>query len=378
MTNEELEGRRPPHGAQGADETKSDAFPGAASLAAPLLVWFDANKRVLPFRTQRTPYRVWVSEIMLQQTRMSAAVPYFERFMRALPTVADLAACPPQQLDKLWEGLGYYSRARNLQKAARIVTEQYGGALPADYAQLKALPGIGEYTAGAVASIGFGLREVAVDGNVLRVFSRLLADGGNVLHPDTKQRLAAAVRAAQDARRPGDFNEALMELGALVCVPNGPPLCGECPLRTQCRACLAGTQEQYPVKTPLKARRQLFYTVVLAVCGGRVYLEQRPETGLLAGLWQPLMLEGTLGAREAEAALAARGFLPAGPLQPLPGAKHIFTHLEWHMTGWAAPCAAAVPGASDTCVWASRADVETLYALPGAFKAYKKELKRLL
>ena len=190
-------------------------------IAPPLLAWFYKNQRSLPFRTQPSPYRVWVSEIMLQQTRVAAALPYYERFMAELPPPADLADCPPDRLDKLWEGLGYYSRVRNLQKAARIVCGQYGGQLPADYEALRALPGVGDYTAGAIASISFGLPVPAVDGNVLRVFSRLYADGGDVTSPAVKRAFTARVMEHQPQDKPGDYNQALMELGALVCLPGG-------------------------------------------------------------------------------------------------------------------------------------------------------------
>lgn len=360
-----------------------------SQMAAPLLAWFDKNKRVLPFRTLSTPYRVWVSEIMLQQTRVSAALPYFERFMAELPTVADLAACPPDRLNKLWEGLGYYSRVRNLQKAARIVMDEHGGNLPADYTALKKLPGVGEYTAGAIASISFGLPEVAVDGNVLRVFSRLLNDSGNVLHPDTKKALSACVRTAQPPERPGAYNEALMELGALVCIPNGAPLCGECPLASLCAARALGTQDTLPVKTPLKARKLLPYTVLAVLCGDSVLLTQRPGTGLLAGLWLPVLCEGTLTDKEAAQRVAALFGCDAQQVetQPMPQAKHVFTHLEWHMTGFACrvpetarghlPAPDALPD-SAAAVWAGAQELQGVYALPGAMKVYKKEILRQL
>ena len=279
-------------------------------IAQPLLRWFDENKRSLPFRAHKTPYRVWVSEVMLQQTRVAAVLPYYERFMRELPTVQALAACPPEKLAKLWEGLGYYSRARNLQRAAQAVVEQYGGELPASYEALRALPGIGDYTAGAVASLAFGLPYAAVDGNVLRVWSRLHADDADISAPATKRRMAAEVQAAQPAQRPGDFNEALMELGALVCLPNGEPLCAQCPWGGICLARKQGRQAMLPVKAPRKARKALCYTVALVVRGGprpALLLEQRPASGLLAGLWQPLLLEGTLPEEAVRRALAARG-----------------------------------------------------------------------
>lgn len=345
-------------------------------IAPPLLEWYRQNKRVLPFRTVSTPYRVWVSEIMLQQTRVSAALPYFERFMQELPTVADLAACEPEKLHKLWEGLGYYSRVRNLQKAAQIVMEQYGGRLPADYEALQKLPGIGAYTAGAIASICFGLPVPAVDGNVLRVFARLLDDARDVTAPGVKKELTAHVLALQPPECPGDYNQALMELGALVCVPNGAPLCGTCPLRALCAAQRLGTAESLPRKAPPAKKKLLHYTVVLALDGtGRVLLQQRARTGLLAGLWQPIMLEGTLSAGQLPSALAGLG-LSCECTRPLPNAKHIFTHLIWQMSGFAvrtAPCPPP-PG----CIWAAHAELEDTYTLPNAFKVYRAALKNLL
>lgn len=350
-------------------------------IAALLLQWFDENKRSLPFRAHKTPYRVWVSEVMLQQTRVSAVLPYYERFIRQLPTVQALAACPPEKLAKLWEGLGYYSRARNLQKAAQIVVQQYGGQLPASYEALRALPGVGDYTAGAVASLAFGLPCVAVDGNVLRVWSRLHADDADVLAPATRRRMASQIQAAQPAQRPGDFNEALMELGALVCLPNGEPLCGQCPWQTLCLAKKAGLQAQLPVKAPRRARKALTYTVVLMLRRAphvACLLEQRPATGLLAGLWQPILLEGTLNLPEVREALAARGMQGlSGEAHPLGAARHVFTHLEWHMTGWCIWCDAAC-SAPEGCTFAAPEQLETQYAVPNAFKVYRQHAQKLL
>ena len=211
------------------------------NISPALLDWFYKNHRILPFRTDPSPYHVWLSEIMLQQTRVSAALPYYERFLAALPDIPALAACEEEKLHKLWEGLGYYSRVRNLQKAARIVCEQYGGQLPADYDALRALPGIGDYTAGAIASISFGIPVPAVDGNVLRVFSRLYNDPAAVTEPAVKKAFTVRVMEHQPPDAPGDYNQALMELGALVCVPNGAPLCEKCPLAHLCAARAAGT-----------------------------------------------------------------------------------------------------------------------------------------
>lgn len=342
-------------------------------IAQPLLHWFWANHRVLPFRSDPTPYHVWVSEIMLQQTRVAAAVPYYERFVQELSDIPALAACEEERLLKLWEGLGYYSRVRNLQKAARIVCEQYGGQLPGDLAALKKLPGIGDYTAGAIASIGFGIPAPAVDGNVLRVFARLYNDEGDIMQPAVKAATTQKVMAQQPAEAPGDFNQALMELGALVCTP-GQPDCAACPLQALCLGRQSGNPARLPQKAPKKARKKCELTLCLAQdAAGRWLLQKRGEQGVLAGLWQPPVLaEEALDEKKALA--AAQKLLPAAVLlkeKPLK-AKHIFTHLEWHMTAYvmAVPCTPPPEG----CVWASPAQLEQEYTLPGAFKTLRKRM----
>ena len=342
-------------------------------IAQPLLHWFWTNHRVLPFRSDPTPYHVWVSEIMLQQTRVAAAVPYYERFVQELPDIPALAACEEERLLKLWEGLGYYSRVRNLQKAARIVCEQYGGQLPGDLAALKKLPGVGDYTAGAIASIGFGIPAPAVDGNVLRVFARLYNDEGDIMQPAVKAATTQKVMAQQPAEAPGDFNQALMELGALVCTP-GQPDCTACPLQALCLGRQSGNPARLPQKAPKKARKKCELTLCLAQdAAGRWLLQKRGEQGVLAGLWQPPVLaEEALDEKMALA--AAQKLLPAAVLlkeKPLK-AKHIFTHLEWHMTAYvmAAPCTPPPEG----CVWASPAQLEQEYTLPGAFKTLRKRM----
>ena len=342
------------------------------NISSALLDWFYKNQRSLPFRTDPSPYHVWLSEIMLQQTRVSAALPYYQRFLAALPDIPALAACGEEKLHKLWEGLGYYSRVRNLQKAARIVCEQYGGQLPADYDALRALPGIGDYTAGAVASISFGIPVPAVDGNVLRVFSRLYNDPAAVTEPAVKKAFTARVMEHQPPDAPGDYNQALMELGALVCVPNGAPLCEKCPLAHLCAARAAGTALELPHKAAPKPRRTEPVTLALLESPAGFLLQQRPQKGLLAGLWQPVLWEGeALAAGEVLARLQAMG-LDTGTAAPeaLPAAKHIFSHIEWHMNGILlhVPAQDAPAG----CVWASREALQAEYTLPGAFKAYRK------
>ena len=341
------------------------------NISPALLEWFYKNRRSLPFREDPTPYHVWLSEVMLQQTRVSAVLPYYYRFLEALPDIPALAACGEEKLHKLWEGLGYYSRVRNLQKAAKLVCAQYGGQLPADYAALLALPGIGEYTAGAIASISFGLPVPAVDGNVLRVFSRLYNDPGVITEPAVKKAFTARVMEHQPPEKAGDYNQALMELGALVCVPNGAPLCGQCPLAEVCRARAAGTTAQLPQKAKPKPHKIVPVTLALVESPAGFLVQQRPEKGLLAGLWQPVLWEGEhLLQAEVLARLAALG-LDTGTAAPaaLPAAKHIFTHIEWLMSG--VQLHVPVQSAPAGYVWASREQLRTTYALPGAFRAYK-------
>ena len=302
------------------------------AIAAPLLRWFHSEKRALPWREEPTPYRVWVSEIMLQQTRVEAVKPYFERFVAALPDVRALARADEDTLMKLWEGLGYYSRARHLQSAARLICSDHGGEIPARFDDLLALPGIGRYTAGAVASIAFGERRPAVDGNVLRVIMRLLACPADILKESTKRAVEEAL-IAHLPENAGDFNQALMELGALVCLPRGAARCPSCPLERLCLAKEANLQAELPQKTPPKRRRTEKLTIFLLSKNGKIALEKRPAHGLLAGLWGFPVMEGHLKKNEAAKALQALGLIPA-KLHALPAAQHIFSHITWQMVGW--------------------------------------------
>lgn len=349
--------------------------PGAILRAVParLLAWYDSCARVLPWREDPAPYRVWVSEIMLQQTRVEAVKPYYERFLSALPTVQALAEAPEEQLLKLWEGLGYYNRVRNLQKGARKVMEQYGGEVPADFEALRSLPGIGEYTAGAIASIAFGIPVPAVDGNVLRVYSRLLASPENMGDPKVKSRVEGEIREVIPRERAGDFNQSLMELGAMVCLPGGTPKCGECPLRELCLAHKQGLEESLPVKAQKKPRKVEERTVFLITCRGRLALVRRPETGLLAGMWELPGLTAKLSEDGALETLKEWG-IEAVSLEQLLPAKHIFTHVEWRMTAWAAEAAESAPGFT----WISEEQRQKEYSLPSAFKAYFPEMERRL
>ncbi|MCI8869900.1 MAG: A/G-specific adenine glycosylase [Lawsonibacter sp.] len=332
-------------------------------LPIPLLMWYRENARVLPWRSRPTPYGVWVSEVMLQQTRVAAVLDYYRRFMEALPTVSALAEAEEDALMKLWQGLGYYSRARNLQKAARLIVERWGGSFPAAYEDIRALPGVGDYTAGAIASIAFGQCVPAVDGNVLRVAARLTGDEGDIAAPAVKRRVTQALARVIPADAPGDFNQALMELGATVCLPNGAPLCARCPVRELCRAHLTDRTACLPVKAPKKERRVEERTVFLIFRRGRVALRRRPGRGLLAGLWEyPNERSPASGALE-EWGVRGENLRPAGT------GRHIFTHIEWRLTGLAADAAAEElpPG----WVWAGREELLREYAVPNAFQAFQ-------
>lgn len=342
----------------------------ARSASEPLLRWYRQNARDLPWRHDPTPYRVWISEVMLQQTRVEAVKPYYQRFLAALPDLPSLAAAEEETLLKLWEGLGYYSRARNLQKAARQTVERYGGALPPSYEQLLDLSGFGEYTAGAVASIAFGIRVPAVDGNVLRVFSRLLAAEADVMSPAVRKGFRELLLETMPDFAPGDFNQAVMELGATLCAPYGTPRCEACPLNALCRAFRGGTPAAYPVKAPKKPRRIEERTVFVIVSPEGVLLHKRPE-GLLGGLWEFPSADGALSQKEQAAWLCRRGIFPEKTILLRP-AKHIFSHVEWYMTGCLAQCAALSPGPDEA---AARWDeLETQYPLPSAFAAFRRAL----
>ncbi|MCD8103894.1 MAG: A/G-specific adenine glycosylase [Lachnospiraceae bacterium] len=321
-------------------------------IPALLTAWFDENARVLPWREDPLPYHVWVSEIMLQQTRVEAVKPYYARFMKALPDIRALAACPEDRLLKLWEGLGYYNRVRNMQKAARLVVEKYGGQLPRQYEKLLALPGIGSYTAGAIASIAYGQAVPAVDGNVLRVVSRLTENEDDISKQSVKKEVEEALKRVMSRDCPGTFNQALMELGALVCVPNGPPACERCPLRCFCRACQDGRQTDFPVKAGKKPRRIEECTVLVIRDRTHAAICRRAPQGLLAGLYELPSREGRLTRDEALSCVAGDGFSPIR-IRPLAEAKHVFSHVEWHMTGYLvvvencdAPCQAGGNGSA--------------------------------
>lgn len=337
---------------------------GLSALPARLVPWFAAAKRDLPWRRDREPYHVWVSEIMLQQTRVEAVIGYYERFLTALPDIRALAAAPEDKLLKLWEGLGYYSRARNLQKAARQVIERHGGIFPRNAADIRALAGIGDYTAGAIGSICFEYPTAAVDGNVLRVVSRVTGSDAPIDRPETKKKIAAGLSAVYPAGHCGDFTQSLMELGATVCTPRGAK-CGVCPLADICAAKREDRVDALPVKGEKRARRMEARTVFFLECDGAVAVCRRPPRGLLASMWQLPNLDGRLDVQSALSAAADLGVQPIA-IERAIDRVHVFTHIEWQMTCYYLRCAVRAPA----FVWASRAELSDRYALPTAFRQF--------
>ena len=356
-------------------------------LIEPLLSWFHNHARVLPWREDPTPYKVWVSEIMLQQTRVEAVKPYFERFTRTLPDVKALAECPEDELLKLWEGLGYYNRVRNMQKAAIQVMEEYGGSIPADYEQLLSLKGIGHYTAGAIASIAFGLAVPAVDGNVLRVITRVTADDTDIMKQSFRSQMEKALLDVMDGlvipadlkkklpgeNIPGALNQAFMELGATVCLPNGAPLCEECPWKMFCLAKKENRITELPIKTKAKARRVEQRTVLILRDGDKVAIRKRPDKGLLAGLYELPNVNGNLKQEEVLEVVKQMELVPIR-IQKLMPAKHIFSHIEWHMNGYAILLEGSdMQIEKDTAtdlIFVDAIDAKERYAIPAAFAAY--------
>ena len=333
-------------------------------LPSALLPWYYAAHRDLPWRQTKEPYRVWLSEIMLQQTRVEAVKGYYARFLEALPTVEALANCDDEQLHKLWEGLGYYSRVRNLKKAAQEIVSKYNGKFPQTYEQVLALPGIGEYTAGAVCSICFDAPTPAVDGNVLRVASRILDDATPIDLPAQKKKIRDALQEVYPAQA-GDFTQALMELGATVCGPNKKPECENCPCKDFCLGYARGTAEQLPVKSPKKSRRTEEKTVFIFRCDGKYALKKREDTGLLAGLWQFPDVPGKLNLEQALDAAQSFGLKVVDVRRQLER-SHIFTHIRWDMTGYYLD----VKEIAGDLVWMSSEEITEKAALPTAYRQF--------
>ncbi len=338
-------------------------------IVTPLLEWYEADHRQLPWRETKDPYGVWVSEIMLQQTRVETVIPYYERFMQRCPTIVALASCEDEELLKLWEGLGYYSRVRNLKKAAQVICQCHEGIFPHTYDEILALPGIGEYTAGAVLSIAFEEARAAVDGNVMRVVTRLTQDRQDIMEAKFRRQVTEALEAVYPSKQRGDFTQSLMELGAVICVPNGEPLCAKCPLNALCGAYEQGTMMQYPVKKKKPDRRKERKTVLILRDQGRTAIRRRSAQGILSGMWELPNIDGVMTKQQITQWLADREIdvielaeITRDGLQ----LKHIFTHIEWHMTCWLAVCSTVAEDSGLT--WVTQEQLEQEIALPTAFK----------
>ena len=342
-----------------------------AQLPGALLPWYERNKRQLPWRSDQNPYHIWVSEIMLQQTRVEAVKGYYSRFLEKFPAIADLANADDEILHKMWEGLGYYSRVRNLKKSAKIIMEKHGGVFPNEYSEVLALPGIGSYTAGAICSIAFEQPMPAVDGNVLRVVARMLNDNTPVDTPAFKSFVQQNL-AKFYPERAGDFTQALMELGATVCGPNRKPDCVNCPCKAFCQGYQNGTAEALPVRKPKKGRRIEEKTVFILSCNGSYALEKRPSKGLLAGLWQFPNVPGNLTAEEVLRAVEEMGLKPKEILLRVER-KHIFTHIEWRMYGICLELAEK----DHAYTWLDAQQVRAEAALPTAFRQFYEEVENV-
>lgn len=339
-----------------------------------LLNWYDGHARILPWRDHPTPYQVWVSEIMLQQTRVQTVLPYFQHFIRDIPSVEVLAAIPEEKLLKYWEGLGYYHRALNMKKAAVLIMERFGGSLPSETAVLRTLPGIGPYTAGAIASIAFGKRDTAIDGNVIRVMVRITADNRDSSSKQVKNQVDQAVRALLPEERAGDFNQALMELGATVCLPGGIPECGACPVQEWCMGYSKGMASTLPVKKSKSPRTIQKKTVFLICAEGTFALRKRPPDGLLPNLWEFPSAEGHLPEEKWIDIMETWG-IQMKNMVLLQEETHVFTHLEWHMKGGL--ITAQRPQDTEGFLWADRCQIREIYAVPAAYAGYANLLDRM-
>ncbi len=347
-----------------------------AGIGEVLLRWYDYNARILPWRSDPTPYHVWISEIMLQQTRVEAVKKYYDRWMERLPDIKSLAAIEEDALMKLWEGLGYYNRARNIKAAAVDVVEKYDGNLPGDYDKLLELKGIGEYTAGAISSIAFHLPKAAIDGNVLRVFSRILMEEGKINKSKVKKSLEKEVLRVMPKERPGDYNQALMDLGATVCLPNGQPICENCPWEAICQAHKAGRECDFPVKEEKKKRKIENKGVFLVEYEDKIAIHKRPAKGLLAGLWEFPNIEGNITIERANEEIKSWK-ISDYEIEYVDGGKHVFSHVEWHMSGYRIRLKDSVQTGSPFFkekgwIFVEKSELTNSYAVPSAFECFKK------
>lgn len=336
-----------------------------------LLDWYQKNKRLLPWRKDKEPYHVWISEVMLQQTRIEAVIPYYERFMQRVPDILSLAQIKEEELLKLWEGLGYYSRARNLKRAAQIVVEDYDGVFPNTYEEIIKLPGIGEYTASAIASICFQEKVATVDGNVLRVFARVNELAWNINLASTKKLVQKQLLEIMPLDA-GKFNEALMELGEVVCLPSGKPKCMNCPLKDECKAYAHQTWEQFPIKDRPKPKKELFYTIFLFQYQGEVAILQRVNEKMLHRLWEFPNILDKFGVQEMKDWLHQQ-HIAFVKIKKASSHKHVFTHQIWYMQSYIIEVKEKI----NAFVWVTLEDLEGNYAIPTAFKPFLKDIKKM-
>ena len=343
--------------------------PELYEIAEPIVGWFRQNKRDLPWRKDQDPYHVWVSEIMLQQTRVEAVKPYYERFLKELPRVKDLAEAKEDTLLKLWEGLGYYNRVRNMQKAAQQIMVDFHGEFPNTYEEILSLKGIGNYTAGAISAFAFGLPKPAVDGNVLRVVSRITGSREDIMKQSVRKAMERALEQVIPEDAASDFGQGLIELGAIVCVPNGEPKCAECPAAFACVARKHGLTAEIPVKKKAKARRIEKRTVLIFKDGEKLAIRKRPGKGLLAGLYEFPNEEGRLAQKEVTAYSKEIGLMPVR-VKKLESAKHIFSHVEWHMTGYEVSVDELEKTNKKEFLFIHPEEIGQRYPLPSAFETY--------
>lgn len=343
---------------------------GLKELVKPLIAWYRQHKRNLPWREEEPdPYRIWVSEIMLQQTRVETVKPYYERFLSELPGVEELASVSEEKLLKLWEGLGYYNRVRNMQKAARQIMEDYGGRFPVTYEGIRSLKGIGNYTAGAISSFAYGILKPAVDGNVLRVITRVTADGSDIMKRSTKDRIEKKLEEIIPNGAASDFNQGLIELGALICAPGGQPKCVECPLAALCKAHRLGCELKFPVKVKAKKRRIEKRTVFVIRDGEHTAIAKRNEKGLLAGLYEFPNVRGHLSLEDAAGFCKDIGLMPVRIIE-LPHSKHVFSHVEWHMRGYEVKVDELEKTNRKGFLFIHPDEIKEKYPMPSAFEAY--------
>lgn len=342
-------------------------YNSAMSFERRLLQWYEENKRSLPWREDSTPYHVYLSEIMLQQTQVNTVLPYYQRFITAYPTLQDLASAKEEEVLKLWEGLGYYSRGQNLLKASQIIVSDYQGKIPETKRELRALPGIGFYTANAILAIVYDQKEIAIDGNLLRIYSRLAEDEAILSSTKLNNKAIEYYQEKLNETSPSSFNQALMDLGELVCLPNGLPRCKECPLNKDCLAFKNNTMLSYPRKKDKKARNVEDKTVFLLCYQDKVAIRKRESQGLLGSLYEFLTFPASYTKGEAQRLLYKRGY-KVNSIEPFGDATFAFSHLVWNMTGYLVMLDR--PTNEEGLLFVTREELQKGYPFPSAYKSY--------